>query len=148
MKKYIVLTLALAAVLVVANPSVPNAMAGSESIPAGIYLTTLTAADIPDSFPPEVIALLVGDWETEFTESGTYIVSKDGFPVVVGRYNSNPSRLIMTDLEGALACTDAPGIATGTYRWTAASDELVLTTLNDRCPGRNLVLTAHPLQRQ
>jgi hypothetical protein len=148
MTKYIVLSLALVAVMVAVSPSVPNAMAGSANVPPGIYTTTLTAGDIPDSFPPEVVSLLVGDWETEFTESGSYIVSKDGYPVVVGRYNSNPGRIVMTDLQGALSCTDAPGIATATYRWTLAGNELILTAVNDRCAGRNLVLTAHPLQKQ
>jgi len=148
MTKYIVLSLALVAVLVAVSPPAPNAMAHSANLPPGIYTTTLTEADIPDSFPPEFIPLLVGVWETEFTESGSYIVSKDGYPGVVGRYNSNPARIIMTDLQGAFACTDEPGIATATYRWTLAGDELILTAVKDRCAGRNLVLTAHPLQRQ
>ena len=148
MTKYIVLSLALVAVLVAVSASVPNAMARSANVPPGIYTTTLTEADIPDSFPPEVIPLLVGDWEIEFTGSGSYIVSNDGYPAVVGRYNSNPARIVMTDLQGALSCTDEPGIATSTYRWTLAGNELILTAVHDRCAGRNLVLTAHPLQRQ
>jgi len=148
MTKYIVLSLALVAALVVVSPSVPNAMAHSANVPTGIYTTTLTEADIPASFPPEFVPILVGVWETEFTESGSYIVSKDGYPAVVGRYNSNPGRIVMTDLQGPLSCTDEPGIATATYRWTLVGDELLLTTVNDRCAGRNLVLTAHPLQRQ
>jgi hypothetical protein len=148
MTKYIVLSLAMVAMFVVVSPSMPNVMAQSANLPSGIYTTTLTEADIPDSFPPEFIPVLVGVWETEFTESGSYIVSKDGYPAVVGRYNSNPGRIVMTDLQGPLSCTDAPGIATATYRWTLAGDVLVLTTVNDRCAGRNLVLTAHPLQKQ
>ena len=148
MTKYIVLSLALVAVLVAVSPSVPNAMARSSNVPTGIYTTTLTEADIPDSFPPEYIPVLVGDWEIEFTGSGSYIVSKDGYPAVVGRYNSNPARIIMTDLQGPLSCTDEPGIATATYRWTLVGDQLILTAVHDRCAGRNLVLTAHPLQRQ
>ena len=148
MTKYIVLSLAMVAMFVVVSPSMPNVMAQSANLPPGIYTTTLTEADIPDSFPPEFIPVLVGVWETEFTESGSYIVSKDGYPAVVGRYNSNPGRIVMTDLQGPLSCTDAPGIATATYRWTLAGDVLVLTTVNDRCAGRNLVLTAHPLQKQ
>ena len=148
MTKYIVLSLALVAVLVAVSPSVPNVIADSANLPAGIYTTTLTEADIPAEFPPEFIPLLVGVWETEFTDSGSYIVSKDGYPALVGRYNSNPGRIVMTDLQGPLSCTDEPGIATATYRWTLAGDELILTTVNDRCAGRNLVLTAHPLQKQ
>src|SRR6266498_1273543 len=144
MTKYIVLSLALVAALIVVSPSLPNAMAHSANVATGIYTTTLTAADIPASFPPEFIPLLVGDWEIEFTEAGSYIVNKDGYPVVVGRYNSNPARIVMTDLQGALSCTDEPGIATSTYRWTLAGNELILTAVHDRCAGRNLVLTAHP----
>jgi hypothetical protein len=148
MTKYIVLSLALVAALVAVNPSVPKAMAQSANLPTGIYTTTITEADLPDSVPPEFIPILVGVWEIEFTESGSYIVGKDGYPAAVGRYNSTPGRIVMTDLQGPLACTDAPGIASATYRWTLAGNELVLTTVNDRCVGRNLVLIAHPLQRQ
>ena len=87
MTKYIALSLALVVALLVAvSPSVPNAMARSANVPPGIYTTTLTAADIPASFPPEYIPVLVGDWEVELSESGSYIVSKDGYPGVVGRY--------------------------------------------------------------
>jgi hypothetical protein len=148
MKKFIVLSLAVFALLVVVSPLAPRALAHSADVPAGIYTTTLMASDIPDFFPPEYVALLVGDWEIEFSESGSYIVSKDGSPAVVGRYNSNPARVVMTDLQGPLSCTDEPGIATATYRWTLTGDELLLTAVKDSCPGRNLVLTAHPLQRQ
>ena len=148
MTKHIGLSLALVVALVALTASVPNASASSENLPTGIYSTTLTAADIPAEFPPEAVAILVGYWETEFTDSGSYIVTKDGFPVVVGRYNSNPGRVIMTDLQGALSCTDAPGIATATYRWTLSSNDLLLTAVKDRCAGRNLVLTAHPLQKE
>jgi len=148
MKRSIVLTLAFVAALAAVTASMPDAVAHSANVPTGIYTTTLTEADIPDSFPPEFIPVLVGDWEIEFTESGSYIVSKDGYPAVVGRYNSNPARIVMTDLQGVLSCTDEPGIATATYRWTLVGNELILTAVNDRCAGRNLALTAHPLQRQ
>ncbi len=148
MKKHLGFSLALVIALVALVTAAPNADASSVNLPAGIYTTTLTAADIPDEFPPEVVPLLVGDWEIEFSESGSYIVSKDGFPVVVGRYNSNPARVIMTDLQGALSCTDQPGIATASYRWTLSGDDLLLTAVHDGCAGRNLILTAHPLQKQ
>ena len=51
----------------------------------------------------------------------------------------------MTDLQGALACTDAPGIATGVYQWSVENNVLVLTPVKDRCVGRQTVLTAHPM---
>jgi hypothetical protein len=125
-----------------------SAEATSENLPPGTYTTTITEADIPPGFPPEAIPILVGEWQIEFTEAGSLVVTKDGDIVVVGHYNSNPFRVALTDQQGALACTDAPGIATGIYQWSFANDELVLTTVRDRCAGRNLVLTAHPLQKQ
>jgi hypothetical protein len=148
MKKYVVLSLALVITLLALTASLPTAVASSTNLPSGIYATTISAGDIPAEFPPEVVSLLVGYWEIEFTEPGSYIVNKDGSPVATGRYNSNPGRLTMRDLEGVLACTDAPGIATATYRWTLSDNELLLTTVNDRCAGRNLILTAHLLQKQ
>ena len=148
MKKSLALSLALVIALIAFSASTPSAVASSTDLPPGIYVTTMSESDIPAEFPPEVVALLVGYWEVEFTESGSFIVHKDGFPVATGRYNSNPARINMKDLEGALACTDAPGIAHATYRWALSNNELLLTTVNDRCAGRNLVLTAHPLQKQ
>jgi hypothetical protein len=147
MKNNIAISLTLVVALM-AVISVPRASASSTDLPAGIYATTITEADIPAEFPAEVVAILVGYWEVEFTEAGSYLVSKEGFPVATGRYNSNPGRINMKDLEGALACTDAPGIANATYRWALSNSELLLTTVNDRCAGRNLVLTAHPLTKQ
>ena len=141
-------SLALVMALVALTASLPKAAASSANLPPGIYATTITAADIPPEFPPEAAAILVGYWEVEFTESGSFITAKDGAPVVIGRYNSNPSRLIMRDLEGPLACTDAPGIATGIYRWSLSGDELLLTTVEDRCFGRSFALTVHPVQKQ
>jgi hypothetical protein len=116
--------------------------------PAGIYATTITAGDIPPEFPPEAIPILVGTWQIELTEDGANIVSKDGDVVVVGHYTASPSRLVLKDEEGPLACFDAPGIATGIYNWSSQNDELTLSPVLDRCLGRLIVLTAHPLQKQ
>lgn len=126
---------------------IPNAKANSPKLPPGIYATTITESDVPPFFPPEVIEILVGEWRIEFTDGGTYIVTKDGEIVVVGRYNSNNSRLIMTDLQGVYACTDVPGVATGVYRWSLENNELVLVPVNDRCDGRPVALTAHSLHK-
>ena len=126
----------------------PSAETSSAKLPPGIYTTTITEADVPSSFPPEAIAILVGQWQSEFTEGGAFIVSKDGDIVVIGRYNSNRSRVVLTDLQGAYSCTDAPGIATGIYNWSLENDELVLSAVLDRCAGRQLALTAHPLHKQ
>ena len=148
MKKYFVLSIALVIALMAFTASTPTALASSTDLPPGIYATTISESDVPAEFPTEVVALLVGYWEIEFTELGSYIVNKDGSPVATGRYNSNPGRINMKDLDGVLACTDAPGITSATYRWSLSGDELFLTTVIDRCAGRNAVLTAHPLVKQ
>lgn len=116
--------------------------------PAGVYTTTITPADIPPDLPPEVVAILVGQWQIELTEDGANIVSKSGEVAVIGRYTAGPSHVVIHDEAGPLACFDAPGIATGIYTWTSQNDELTLTPVLDRCFGRQLVLTAHPLQKQ
>lgn len=117
-------------------------------VPTGIYTTTITLADFPPGFPPEAIAILVGQWEIELTEDGTNIVTKDGDVVVIGRYTAGRSHVVLRDEEGPLACTDAPGIATGVYTWSFENDELTLTPVLDRCFGRQFVSTVHPLQKQ
>jgi len=137
-----------AALLVGVTLSLPSAKADSTKLPPGTYTTTIVESDVPPSFPPEAVALLVGEWQIEFTEGGSYIVTKDGDIAVVGRYTSNPSRLVMTDLQGAYACTDAPGIATAVYRWSVENNQLILSAALDRCAGRHVALTSHPLQRQ
>jgi hypothetical protein len=125
----------------------PTTLASSGGIAPGVYSVTVTMADIPPGFPPEASEILVGTWNTELTEEGTTIVSKNGAVVATGRYTSNKSHFVMSDLEGPLACTDAKGIATGVYEWTLVGNELTLSTVLDRCFGRNFVLTLRPLQQ-
>ena len=117
-------------------------------VPTGIYTTTITLADFPPGFPPEAVAILLGQWQIELTEDGTNIVTKDGDVVVIGRYTAGRSHVVLRDEEGPLACTDAPGIATGVYTWSFENDELTLTPVLDRCFGRQFVSTVHPLQKQ
>jgi hypothetical protein len=126
----------------------PSAEVNSTNLPPGTYTTTITEADIPPYFPPEAIAILVGQWQIEFTEAGSSVVTKDGDIVVVGHYTSTPTRVVLTDQQRALSCTDAPGIARAVYKWSLGNDELVLSSVLDRCAGRQVVLTAHPLQKQ
>ena len=117
-------------------------------VPAGVYTTTITPADIPPEFPPEAIPILVGTWQIELTEDGANIVSKDGDVVVIGSYTASPSHIVLRDEDGPLACFDAPGIATGVYSWSFQNNELYLSPVLDRCLGRLIVSTAHPLQKQ
>jgi len=136
-----------AALLLCLTTLVPNATAASAQLPPGVYSVTITLADIPPDFPPEVVEILVGTWTTEFTPAGTTTISKNGEVAVSGRYRSSKSHLVMTDVEGPLACTDAAGIATGVYTWSLVNNELNLSAVQDRCFGRKFVLTLRPLQQ-
>lgn len=118
------------------------------TVPTGIYTTTITLADIPPEFPPEVVAVLVGEWQIELTENGTNIVTKNGEVAVIGSYTAGQSHVVLRDQEGPLACFDAPGIKTGVYTWSFENNQLTLTPVLDRCFGRQFVLTVHPLQKQ
>jgi len=77
----------------------PGVQADSTKLTPGIYTTTIVGSDIPPTFPPDVAVILVGQWQIEFTQAGTYIVTKDGEIVVIGRYTSNSFRFVMTDLQ-------------------------------------------------
>ena len=119
----------------------------SERLPPGAYVTTITEADVPPQFPPEAVPLLVGTWEIEFTTAGISVTRKDGASVVSGHYVSNPSRLILHDEAGPLACVD-PGTVTGVYEWAFENGQLNLTEIHDSCAGRSVVLTSHGWQKQ
>ena len=125
----------------------PTVLAGPAGVPPGAYSVTVTAADIPPGFPPEAAGILVGTWTTEFAENGETYITKDGEPVAEGRYTSSKKHLIMTDLSGPLACTDANGIATGVYTWRLDNDELTMTPVLDRCFGRAFVLSLRPMSK-
>jgi hypothetical protein len=137
----------MAAVLAGVAFVVVGVQAASEGLPPGSYSTTITVQDIPSFFPPEAVDILVGDWQLQFTESGDASAIKNGEIVVVGRYVSNPARLVFQDQGGPLACTD-PGSATGVYSWSLAGNQVTATAIHDACAGRALVMTAHPWQKQ
>jgi hypothetical protein len=126
-----------------------SAEAGPAQIPTGLYSTTITPADLPPNYPPEFVPLTTGQYELEFSETGSLVITKEGETVVVARYTSNPARLIITDLEGPFACVhQQPGATTGVFQWAFAANELTLTVVHDSCVGRPEVLTSSPLQKQ
>lgn len=140
-------TIITAALLFCLATLVPGSLAASDGIPFGSYSTTVTLADIPPDFPPEVADILVGTWVTEFTEEGMTVVHKNGELVAYGTYTSSKSYLVFRDKGGPLACTDAHGIANGVYVWSFDNGELTLSPVLDRCYGRQFVLTLRPMQQ-
>lgn len=118
----------------------------AEPLSPGRYTITIVENDIPSSFPPEVVPILLGVWELEFTGDGTAIASKNGEMAVLARYIANPARLVTHDVGGPLACTE-PGTATAVYALAISDREVMAEAIHDRCAGRNLVMTAHPWQQ-
>jgi hypothetical protein len=93
------------------------------------------------------VPVLVGTWGIEFTDGGVSVTQKDGATVVTGNYVSNPSRLILQDEAGPLACVE-PGTGTGVYGWSFQNEQLKLNEIHDACAGRSVVLTARVWQKQ
>jgi hypothetical protein len=147
MRKQILITFISAALVICMTSLLPSSLAASGELPAAAYSTTLTPGDIPPEFPPEAAEILVGTWKVDLSEPGTMIVYKNDEYVAHGRYTSSKSHVVITDIGGPLACTDASGIATGIYSWSLENNELSLTPVLDRCFGRMFVLTLRPLQR-
>jgi hypothetical protein len=134
----------------VVAPELTPAMsaAATPTLPQAIYGMTLTQADFPPFFPPEVVEFLSGDWELDLTDPRRSVTRLNGEVVVVGRYTANPARLVMHDTGGPIACLGEPGMAQGIYAWSLVGDQLTLTAVLDRCQGRPFVLTVKPWQKE
>jgi hypothetical protein len=113
----------------------------------GRYTMSIAAEDILPNVPAEIRSNFDGRWELTFAKGNVYHISKDGRIVVEGRLTSTKKQLALTDEKGALACTQQPGMETGTYRWGYQQQELTFTVVEDKCEGRRAVLTLHPWRK-
>lgn len=127
-----------------------SAKADEGAFPTGTYTTTITAEDVAKyGLPSPYPEILIGDWEMVFGEDGSFEVRnlytrQSG----QGTYMTNPSMLIFGKDTGELACIP-PGHAA--YKWSVSGDTLLFTGAseqNDRCWGRYIVSTSHPLVKQ
>lgn len=123
-------------------------VSAAPSFPNTTYTVTLVAEDFPPFFPPEIVELLVGDWELDFTDPRISYARLNGELVVESRYTKNPARLVLRDIGGPLACLDEPRYAQGVYGWSLDNGELSFTVVQDHCDGRPFVLTAKPWTMQ
>ena len=141
------LTAAVLAILILI-PLPVHAGEHGYAFPTGTYTTTITLADVQKyGLPSPYPEILVGDWEMVFHEDGTFEISN----LTTGQsgqdtYMANPVVVIFGGKStGELACLP-PGSAA--YKWSAYADTLVLkgaSEMNDRCWGRYIVSTSHPL---
>jgi hypothetical protein len=99
---------------------------------AGIYTTTITAQDTDVGFE--------GDWELELTPDGILYLMWNG-----QRLDPSPFTATQDQIEFGVG----PGCGSPwSYQWTLESGVLIFAPVGeDPCSNRQLVLTAHPLQR-
>ena len=136
---------AVAALILALLPAV--ARAGGSGFPTGTYNTTITEADVTKyGLPSPYPEILIGEWEIIFREDGNLkVANTDTGDTAQGTYLANPSVLVFGKDTGTLAC-NPPGSAV--YKWTASGDLITLNALggySERCWGRYIVFTSHPL---
>ena len=151
MKKIVLFVLtALAVTALVLALSPISARADSSVFPTGIYTTTITAEDVAKyGLPSPYPEILIGDWEITFGADGMMEVANlSTGQSGQGTYTTNPAVLTFGKDTGELACP-RPGDAV--YKWSANGNTLTLTATSDRsdrCWGRYIVNTSHPLVKQ
>ena len=105
---------------------------------AGRTLTTTVTAEEGTAEP-----LAVGTWDLALAEDGSFeVTDASAEQHVQGTYRIEGDRIVFTDASGPGMCEEDPQ---GEYRWTMAGDEVSMTVVDDTCPGRLTVLTAHSL---
>ncbi|HKY59649.1 MAG TPA: hypothetical protein VJP59_01440 [Gemmatimonadota bacterium] len=119
----------------VAEETVPSEAPSATIV--GRTLTTTVTAEEATADPGAA-----GTWELTLAEDGTFEVRDESAePQVQGTYRIEGDRIVFTDASGPAMCDDPQG----EYRWTMAGDQVSMTVVDDTCPGRLTVLTAHPL---
>jgi hypothetical protein len=120
-------------------------------LPPGTYVTTIIQEDFLARDDLDLVArtILLGEWEMTLTEGNGYShdeVTESGQMVVAeeGYYTLTRDQMVFTAEGGDYACIGPQGI----YQWALDGKTLTLTTVEDPCPERNTLNSAHPWTRQ
>ena len=123
------------------SETVAEETATSEAPSATIAGRTLTTTVTAEEAAAEPMA--AGTWDLALAEDGGFeVTDANAEEHVRGTYRIEGDRIVFTDDSGPGMCEEDPE---GEYRWTMAGDEISMTPLDDTCPGRLTVLTAHSL---
>jgi len=121
------------------------------SLVPGTYVTTITQEDFLAREDLHLVArsILLGEWQMTLTEGNRYShdeVTESGQTVVAeeGYYTLTRDQMVFTAEGGNYACIGPQGI----YQWALDGKTLTLTTIEDPCPERNTLNSAHPWSRQ
>ena len=120
----------------------PTPGSGLQPLVPGTYVTTITQEDSSKYS-------IIGTWELILAEDNHWIATYLGSSVAEGRYSLTPDQIVFTHEKGPYTykCTII-GAETGTYKWAFDGQALTLTTVEDECPERNRIITAHPWSKQ
>ena len=95
--------------------------------------------------------ILPGEWEVWLVEGNRYMIVRNGSMLFEeGRYRLTRQELALTPDATDFPCMLhlRPEWASATYRWATDGQSIVLTGVQEKCPGRLLVLSLHALVRQ
>lgn len=123
------------------SETVTEEPATSEAPPVTIAGRTLTTTVTAEEATAEPGA--AGTWNLTLAEDGSFEVTDATDQThVQGAFRIEGDRIVFTDASGPGMCEED---LEGEYRWSMAGDEVSMTAIDDTCPGRLTVLTAHPL---
>lgn len=135
------LALAIAlALLLAACRAEPTAAPAQETIPAGTYTATFTAADnlrVGGS-------LMTGEHSLIFTTDGDFTVIAPKV-VIRGKYTVTGDQVKFEEINPSFPCEREPVYV---YRWQLEGDQLTFSTVEDPCRLRELAVTMHPYVRE
>ncbi len=80
-----------------------------------------------------------GVWKLNFASSGSYVISKAGQSLVVGKATFKGATVTFHDVSGPASCIGMQAI--GSYTWSIAGSKLRLKPAHEPCAGRRFVLT-------
>jgi len=79
-----------------------------------------------------------GVWKLQFAPNGSYVISKAGQSLVLGKATFKGATVTFRDTSGPASCIGLQAI--GSYRWTLSGSKLLLKPMREPCAGRRFVL--------
>jgi hypothetical protein len=127
--------------------------AAPPSLPPGRYITNVSLKETFDRIGMDLMtkSMLPGEWEVWLVEGNRYMIVRNGSMLFEeGRYHLTRQELALTPDATDFPCLLhlRPEWANATYRWAMEGQSIVLTAVQEKCPGRLLVLSLHALVRQ
>jgi hypothetical protein len=143
-------------VIVLAAAMLGAAWAAASATPRlapGRYITSVSLKETFDRIgvDPMTKSVLPGNWEVWLVDGNRYMIVRNGSMLFEeGHYHLTRQELALTPDATDFPCMlhVRPEWANATYRWRMDGPSLVLTAIQEKCPGRLLVMSLHPLVRQ